>query len=221
MSEATPVNLPDHAPNTTGTAVNKAAHDRRSFLKWVWGGLKTALAALLGVPALIYLADVGRRQRPLRGFRRVARLSDILQHGKTSATTGKRIYEVVVRETRRDAWMIHPNQVLGRVWLVHDPNQKIEPNDPQSALVAFSAVCPHLGCSVRYDAMDDRFSCPCHAGVFDLSGQVVEGPPPRPMDRLQVRLVPDKSSSSNPPDYFVEVYYQEFVPDIPQAIPRS
>jgi Rieske Fe-S protein len=33
-----------------------------------------------------------------------------------------------------------------------------------------------------------RFRCPCHGGVFDAEGNVVEGPPPRPLDRVEVRV---------------------------------
>jgi len=40
-----------------------------------------------------------------------------------------------------------------------------------------SDVCPHLGCRVHWEPENDRFYCPCHAGVFDPSGKAVGGPP--------------------------------------------
>jgi cytochrome b6-f complex iron-sulfur subunit len=43
--------------------------------------------------------------------------------------------------------------------------------------VALSSICPHLGCQVHWEAHNDRFFCPCHNGVFDRSGQPLEGPP--------------------------------------------
>ena len=54
-------------------------------------------------------------------------------------------------------------------------------------LRALSTVCPHLGCRVRWEG--DHFLCPCHNGVFDREGNVVSGPPPRPLDRYDVEIV--------------------------------
>ena len=50
----------------------------------------------------------------------------------------------------------------------------------------FSGVCTHLGCIVRWEAEKERFYCPCHKGIFDKTGQVTSGPPPRPLDEYQV-----------------------------------
>lgn len=52
-----------------------------------------------------------------------------------------------------------------------------------NALVAYSSVCTHLGCSVLWT--DERLRCPCHDGEFDPgTGQVLAGPPPRPLPRV-------------------------------------
>ena len=58
-------------------------------------------------------------------------------------------------------------------------------------LRALSTVCPHLGCRVRWEAQNARFACPCHDAAFDREGNVVSGPPPRPLDRYDVELVAD------------------------------
>lgn len=54
---------------------------------------------------------------------------------------------------------------------------------------AFSAVCTHLACIVEYDRARRQIACNCHNGQFDLQGQVVGGPPPRPLARFTVHLV--------------------------------
>ena len=54
---------------------------------------------------------------------------------------------------------------------------------------AFSAVCPHLGCIVHWDAAQGRILCPCHAGVFAADGSVVSGPPPRALPAYPSRIV--------------------------------
>lgn len=43
--------------------------------------------------------------------------------------------------------------------------------------VALSSTCPHLGCQVHWEAVDNRFFCPCHNGAFDPSGKAIAGPP--------------------------------------------
>jgi cytochrome b6-f complex iron-sulfur subunit len=47
-----------------------------------------------------------------------------------------------------------------------------------STFVALSAVCTHQGCTVGYDSNAKDIACPCHGGVFNMSGGVVSGPPP-------------------------------------------
>lgn len=54
--------------------------------------------------------------------------------------------------------------------------------------VALSRVCTHLGCLVKYDTNEKLLICPCHAGKFDLSGNVVSGPPPSPLRQYPVRV---------------------------------
>ncbi|HSA96655.1 MAG TPA: Rieske 2Fe-2S domain-containing protein [Acidobacteriota bacterium] len=61
-------------------------------------------------------------------------------------------------------------------------------NTPEGKLVALSAVCTHLTCTVRFDADTGTLFCPCHNGRFDLSGNVLSGPPPRPLEAYAVEV---------------------------------
>ena len=61
-------------------------------------------------------------------------------------------------------------------------------NTPQGELKAFSAVCTHLNCTVQYDQNDSIIWCACHNGKYDLNGQVISGPPPRPLEAYQVNV---------------------------------
>lgn len=59
----------------------------------------------------------------------------------------------------------------------------------ESSFVAFSRQCTHLSCSVIPEADKQRFYCPCHEGVFDLSsGAPTAGPPRRPLARVNVEF---------------------------------
>lgn len=54
---------------------------------------------------------------------------------------------------------------------------------------ALAATCTHSNvCLVEYDRERHRLVCPCHRGVFDLQGNVVDGPPPRPLATREVAV---------------------------------
>lgn len=54
---------------------------------------------------------------------------------------------------------------------------------------AFEQKCTHLSCAVFYQPAADKIQCPCHNGWFDArTGNVLQGPPPRPLKRLEVVL---------------------------------
>lgn len=55
---------------------------------------------------------------------------------------------------------------------------------------AFSAVCTHLGCLVKWNG--EAFLCPCHAAKFSADGRVVSGPPPEPLAEYRVSEVSGK-----------------------------
>jgi cytochrome b6-f complex iron-sulfur subunit len=51
---------------------------------------------------------------------------------------------------------------------------------------AFSAICTHLDCTVQYKPDDKHIWCACHNGHYDLNGNVISGPPPRPLEGYAV-----------------------------------
>lgn len=57
---------------------------------------------------------------------------------------------------------------------------------------AFSAICTHLGCVIRWLPEKGEFLCPCHAGRFASDGKVIGGPPPKPLQAIPVALSGDK-----------------------------
>ena len=56
--------------------------------------------------------------------------------------------------------------------------------DTVESFVALSSICPHLGCQVHWEAVNDRFFCPCHNGAFDAQGKPTEGPPAKANQQL-------------------------------------
>lgn len=57
-----------------------------------------------------------------------------------------------------------------------------------SHVTVFSPICPHLGCAFRWDGGAKQFKCPCHGSVYDITGKVLGGPAPRPLDALPAKL---------------------------------
>ena len=62
--------------------------------------------------------------------------------------------------------------------------------DPGNALnyIAFTAVCSHLNCTVQYRSDLKEIWCACHNGHFDLNGNVISGPPPKPLIQYRVAI---------------------------------
>ncbi len=59
-----------------------------------------------------------------------------------------------------------------------------------SGLKAYSAVCTHFACIVKWNPEAQRLDCPCHDGYFSAEdGTVVSGPPPSPLTKLETEIV--------------------------------
>jgi Rieske Fe-S protein len=89
----------------------------------------------------------------------------------------------VITVARNDGW--YRERARQTIFLVWDGDKSVH---------VLSATCTHLGCQVRWDIDTKKFRCPCHGGVFDAQGNVVSGPPPRPLDRVEARI--DESATN-------------------------
>ncbi len=134
----------------------------------------TVLAAIYAIPGARYALDPIMKSSRERGrWVRVAKLAELPTDDALSfAITGE----------SRDAWTRSDAQRLGTVWL----RKKTD-----TTVLALSAECPHLGCSVKHAAEAKQFACPCHKSGFSLDGAVLYGPSPRGMDALETRITGD------------------------------
>jgi Rieske Fe-S protein len=57
---------------------------------------------------------------------------------------------------------------------------------------ALSASCTHLDCIVQYKTDTKQIWCACHNGTYDLNGRNISGPPPRPLEEYDVKVVKDE-----------------------------
>ena len=58
----------------------------------------------------------------------------------------------------------------------------------ESEVRVFSDICTHLGCRVTWHADQEHYISPCHDGHFDILGNVISGPPPRPLDEFVTKI---------------------------------
>ena len=60
----------------------------------------------------------------------------------------------------------------------------------ENGLKAYSAVCTHFACLVKWNPETKRLECPCHDGYFNaVDGSVISGPPPKPLLALAAEVV--------------------------------
>ena len=64
---------------------------------------------------------------------------------------------------------------------------------PGGEVRAFNAICTHVGCTVEFRPAESDIFCNCHNGVYDLNGQNVSGPPPRPLQEYKVTTRPTQT----------------------------
>lgn len=54
--------------------------------------------------------------------------------------------------------------------------------------LALARECTHLGCTLPWVDEENRFVCPCHSSAFDMRGEVISPPAPRPLDFYTIRI---------------------------------
>lgn len=158
---------------------------RRSFLGVLLGLATAGVGALLAIPVVRYLLY------PLTSG---SASSGWTSAGSLSAVTGSPIpISRTLQIQERDGW--RETNIRPTIYLIGSGN----------TIQALSAICPHLGCTIPWDAARKEFVCPCHGGVFAPDGSYRSGPPRRGMDVLETRV-----ANGN-----VMVKYQTFRPDVP------
>lgn len=142
--------------------------NRREFLGLVTWAIGALLGAGLGIPAVAYIVGPALRQDETQEW---------IPLGSTSKVELGTPTLFKANVERQTGWITNQEEVS--VYLLTEDGRDF---------VAMSNICTHLGCRVRWIAEQGQFFCPCHNAVFDKEGSVVEGPPPRPLDRFEVRV---------------------------------
>jgi cytochrome b6-f complex iron-sulfur subunit len=72
------------------------------------------------------------------------------------------------------------------VWIINSDEY-----NGKGIIYALASVCTHLGCTPNWLEGEQKFKCPCHGSGFYVTGVNFEGPAPRPLERVGIRLAED------------------------------
>jgi len=141
--------------------MSKTNLSRHQFVTAVSGFLGAVMGIVVGLPAIGYIISPARNVKKKEGWIPLGPVDQIpvgvptLLNFTVSQVNG---WEKTV-------------STYGVFVLINEDNQ----------IQALSNICTHLSCRVNWKDESQTYSCPCHSAAFDINGDVVDGPPPRPL----------------------------------------
>jgi len=145
---------------------------RRGFMQATIAAVGGVISLALGIPAIAYVVEPALKSRQGQDWLRLGSISKIEPGVPT-------LFKSTIQQ--QTGWITSEEEVSVYV-LTEDGRDYI----------AMSNVCTHLGCRVRWISEQNNFICPCHNGVFGKAGEVLDGPPPKPLDRYEVKVENDE-----------------------------
>jgi menaquinol-cytochrome c reductase iron-sulfur subunit len=146
--------------------------NRRDFMKTATGAIAGLITVGMAIPAVAYIVGPALKKNETEEWIALGSASKVEIGTPTLFKT---------KIERQTGWILNVSEVS--VYVVTEDGREY---------VAMSNTCTHLGCRVRWITDQDQFFCPCHNATFDKDGQVVAGPPPRPLDRYEVKVEDDQ-----------------------------
>lgn len=147
-------------------AGNAATEERRSFLGIISGLIATGISAVLGVNLGRF--TLGPALTPAAG------VADWTDAGTLADIPDGKLIKRNIVVAQEAGW---GKFIADRaVWVVKKGDE----------VKVFTAVCPHLGCTVQTNAAG--FLCACHNSQWNETGQTLAGPAPRGLDVLEHRV---------------------------------
>jgi menaquinol-cytochrome c reductase iron-sulfur subunit len=145
---------------------------RREFMgitTWAIGGV---ISLGLGIPAIVYIIGPAQKQDENQGWILLGPVSKVELDTPT-------LFKTTIKQ--QTGWILNEQEIS--VYVLTENGRDF---------IAMSNICTHLGCRVRWITEKGQFFCPCHNAVFDKNGEIVSGPPPRPLNRFEVKVEDDQ-----------------------------
>jgi quinol---cytochrome c reductase iron-sulfur subunit, bacillus type len=140
--------------------------ERRTFLARVVQTISAAIGGLFTLPVLAFVRGSFSASKD-DTYDPISRVQDLEEE----------VTRISFTRLQRDGWMVQTTEDY--VWVRKKPDGGIAVYEPH---------CTHLGCAYSWVQANQRFECPCHGGKFDKEGNRIAGPPPRPLDRYEVKI---------------------------------
>ena len=139
---------------------------RRDFIKVTTGIVGGVIGAAIGLPTIFYLIDPALQEGGKDIWVSIGKFED-MQVGVP--------YPFSFTRVQVNGWERTSNSFGGFA---------VRKSDKYEDLVILNSRCTHLSCTVNWNAEGRVFLCPCHDASFGIEGEVLDGPPPRPLDRF-------------------------------------
>ncbi len=150
------------------SSVQNEEMGRRKFLTGVIALIAGAVSFVVGLPAVGYVISPGVRKQTGEEWFTLGPIASLTPGVPSGFPYSYRI---------QDGWV--ETNVAGTAWAVTDDSVNV---------TTFSDICTHLSCRVNWREDRGTFFCPCHDGEFGVNGEVIAGPPPRPLDQFENRI---------------------------------
>ncbi|NWG16232.1 MAG: ubiquinol-cytochrome c reductase iron-sulfur subunit [Chloroflexi bacterium] len=139
---------------------------RREFMDRSIKAIGAFIGLTMGIPAVGYLISPALQQQP-GGRVRLGRTSEV----EIGVPT---LFTVTIDKTT--GWVKSEIDLAYFVYTEDGIN-----------FTVMSNICTHLGCRTHWNEAGYIY-CPCHDGRFDVQGNVIAGPPPRPLKRVEFQV---------------------------------
>ena len=145
----------------------EAGSTRRALFPWMIGLAASVIGLGLAAPLVSYVVSPALKRRKTQWA----------EVGPTDKLRAGAPEELEFASSIKDGW--RTDTAKKAIWAIQQSAGQIVGS--LSDLSSFRV-------RIRWNSGDHKFHCPCHGSVYDVSGKVLAGPAPRPLDVLHSKV---------------------------------